>query len=333
MTSNLKNTDIRKILVISLSNIGDVILTFPVLDILRTDFSMAEISIVVGPKAEPLFKDNPCFNSIFVFDKHQPFLKTLHFLRQLRADHYDLIVDLRNTAIPFFIGSRHRTSFVDRKNNIPMRLKHLNRLKTVYAYSAEPKAEPKEKYCLVISEKDRVYIDRLLAEEIGGFKKIIVVAPGAANGDKRWTQKGFQEICDYLVKKGADIIFVGDQNDGESAQGIQKLMREHSLNLCGRLTLIQLAELCKRSALVVSNDSAPMHLASYLDCPVLAIFGPTDPQKYGPWSKKSYFLRKNETCLKCQNKKLTVPHACMEAVHSEDVIKILNLIQNDETRV
>ena len=206
-----------------------------------------------------------------------------------------------------------------------MRLKHLNRLRTIYPYSTEAQ----ERYSLFIPEKDRSYIDRLLAEEIGAdVKKIIVVAPGAANYAKRWTQKGFQEIGDYLVKQGVNIIFVGDQNDREFAQGIQKRMGGHSVNFCGRLTLIQLAELCQRAALVISNDSAPMHLASYLDRPVLAIFGPTKPQKYGPWSKKSYFLHKNEHCLKCQNNRLTTPHTCMEAVKSEEGIKILKEIND-----
>ncbi len=325
--ANFKNTaNIRKILVISLSNIGDVILTFPVIDILRTDFPKAEISVVAGPRAETLLRGNPHLENVFVFDKRQSFLKNICFMGKLRKENYDLVVDLRNTAIPFFIGGRYRTSFWDyKKNNVHMRLKHLNRLRTIYPYSAQAQ----EKYSLFIPEKDRIYIGQLLEGEICvDVKKNIVVAPGAANHDKRWTQKGFQEIGDYLVKQGANIIFVGDQNDREFAQGIQERMREHSVNFCGRLTLIQLAELCKRASLVISNDSAPMHLASYLDRPVLAVFGPTDPQKYGPWSKKSYFLHKNEHCLKCQNNRLTTSHTCMEAVKSEDVIKILKEIND-----
>ena len=318
----LNPAKIQKILVISLSNIGDVILTFPVLDILREDFPKAQISIVVGPKAESLLKYNPHFQHVFVFNKHQPFFKTMAMIWQLRKEHYDLTVDLRNTVIPLFLGCRYRTSLWGfKKRDRHMRAKHLNRLKTVYSFLSEPE----RKYSLFVSDKDRQYVNELLLQELGQDKPFIVLAPGAANGDKRWTSEGFQNIGDHLIKvNGMNIIFVGDEKDREITQNIQKKMTGPGVNLCGRLTLPQLGELFRKASLVISNDSAPMHLASYLNRPVLAIFGPSDPRQYGPWSAKSYFIRKNQTCPKCSDHRWDGRHTCMAAIQSEDILKVLN---------
>jgi len=112
---SLKKSKIRKILVISLTNIGDVILTFPVIDILKRDFSSAKLSVVIGPKAESLLKGNPHLENIYIFDKRQPFLKTVAWVNELRKEKYDLVVDLRNTAIPFLIFPEYMTTFIDKR--------------------------------------------------------------------------------------------------------------------------------------------------------------------------------------------------------------------------
>ncbi len=105
MLKKLSNkSEIKKILVVSLTNIGDVILTFPVIDILKKDFPSAKLSIVIGPKAESLFFKNPYLDKIHIFDKHQPPLKSLSWIGELRRERFDLVVDLRNTAIPFLIS-------------------------------------------------------------------------------------------------------------------------------------------------------------------------------------------------------------------------------------
>ena len=316
-----KNSNIHKILVISLSNIGDVILTFPVVDILKENFPEAKLSIVVGPKAESLFWANPYFGKVYIYDKRQPLAKTLRWLWELRKENFDLVVDLRNSAVPFFIAPRFRTPFVIKKEETAhMKQKHLRHLKMVYPFEREAQ----KKYSIYVSEKDKGFIDQLIQEKTGAQTKFAVIAAGAANQDKRWTEEGFRELADKLIERhGLKIVFVGDGKDREITERIAGSMLNPSLNLCGRLTLIQLAELFQRSAFVAANDSAPMHLASYLDRPAAAIFGPSDPQKYGPWGLNSFYIQKNGSCLKCQDKNSQEKHTCMQAITSSDVLQAL----------
>lgn len=319
----LDKSKINKILVISLTNIGDVILTFPVIDILKRDFPSAKLSVVIGPKAESLLQGNPHLDRVYLFDKHQSPLKSLSWVLRLRKKRFDLVVDLRNTAIPFMISPRYRTPCrVEKAAGLHMREKHLRRFKSVYAFT-EGAVEPR---ALFVPQEDERDVDRLIEREIGRVGRYVIVAPGAADCSKRWPEEGFAFVCDRLVRdNNIKVVFAGSEEDGAVAQRINALMKSDALNLCGRISLTQLAALLQRCFFAIVNDSAPMHLASYLNIPVLALFGPTDPSKYGPWSSRSCFLRKNESCPACRHPQTSSAHTCMAAITSGDVLSALRI--------
>src|SRR5580692_2059151 len=98
----------KNILVVSQTNIGDVVLTCPVIDILRRDFPQAKMDVVVGPKAASLFADNPDIN-VNVFDKQDPLNKKYAWFLDLYKTHYDCMVDLRRTALVLFLAPRFAT--------------------------------------------------------------------------------------------------------------------------------------------------------------------------------------------------------------------------------
>ena len=156
----------------------------------------------------------------------------------------------------------------------------------------------------------------MLGEEIGGDnQRYVVVAPGAADRGKQWSSKGFAQVCDHLLEKhNFKTVFVGDTKDRKKIQDVIKKMHNNGINLSGRADLIQLACLLQKSSLLITNDSAPMHMASYLDIPVIGLFGSTDPKKYGPWGKHPYFIKK------CEGRSSS-SEDCMRAIKVEDVIE------------
>lgn len=269
---------ISKILVISLSNIGDVVLTLPVIDILRRDFPRGAVSVVVGPKAVSLLEDNPEFAEVIVLDKHQSRAALWAWIRELRRRKFDMVIDLRNSMIPFMLMARHMTPpEMRRVKGRHMRHKHLARLRTVYRFSDEN--APRR--CLTVGEDDARVVDGLLTDP-GAF---VVMAPGSADQAKRWSPAGFAAVAKH-VKKEYDlgIVFLGDRQDQEITARICAALDVPVTDLCGRTTLSQSAEIVRRSVLAVVNDSAVMHMAGYHDIPTVGLFGYTDPAKYGPWS-------------------------------------------------
>lgn len=316
---------INEILVISLSNIGDVILTLPVMDILLKDFPQAKFSVVVGPKAQTLFAGNSLIQKVHVFDKKQPVWKTVTWVASLCSERFDLVVDLRNTAIPFLIFPRYRTpSMVSQNGGVHMKYKHLQRLRSVYPYEVESRKH----YALTIPAEDEAHIRDLLRVAWGEDHSYIVVAPGAANEAKRWTPQGFIKVCYQLIKRyPLKVVFVGDAADHRDAEGMVEVLGADTLNLCGRTTLVQLAAVVQKATLALVNDSAPMHLASYLDVSVLALFGPSDVKKYGPWGLQGHYLQKNKDCPACQNLKSPARHNCMAAITAQEVLNAFQVLQ------
>jgi len=204
----LDKSKIKNILVISLTNIGDVILTFPVVDILKNDFPQAKVSIITGPKAHSLVKDNANFQDVFIFDKQNTSFHTLPWLWMLRRKNYDLVVDLRNSAIPILIGAKRRVSlFAPKPVSAHMKEKHLKRLALIHPFTRESQ----RKYSGEVSGVDQKYVDDLINSSVGENKPFIVVAPGSAFHKKQWSQTAYAKVCDELVSKyNVKVVFVGD---------------------------------------------------------------------------------------------------------------------------
>jgi len=318
----LDKSKIKKVLVVSLSNIGDLVMTFPVIDILKRDLPAARIDLVVDPKGESLVRGNPNFGKIHIYRKKAPGFVLLKWITELFKERYDLAVDLRNSAIPFLIFAKRKTPIMFRRPVVShMREQHLERLKSVHPFTQESKERPS----LYFSSEDVQFVDQLVAKsEIRDPSRgFVVIAPGSRSENKRWREDGFAKLADALTSKyQVSVIFAGDEADRAIVKRIRSMMKESAIDFSGQLTLSQFGILISQSRLAVTNDSAAMHLASYLKVPVLTIFGPTDPAKCGPWSRINFRVRKEKGCPACAGKE-GVEHECIKAVTSEDVLAAL----------
>ena len=324
LLKKLDKSNIKRILIISLSNIGDVILTFPAIDVIREYFPRAKISVAVGPKAQSLLNGNPNFEEIIIFDKRESGPKLLSWVMKMRKKRFDMVIDFRQSAIPLMMMPKYRTTLRSPVEKVHMQQKHLNRLKTLMAIDGKSK----KLYSLFVSEVDRAATRELIKKEIGGQQPFVVFAPGAANHAKRWAEEGFAQVADHLAEQhNLKIVFIGDNVDRAIADKIISKMRHGAVNFCGRISLVQAAEVLRHSLLAIVNDSAPMHLASYLNVPVVAIFGPSDPTRYGPWSEKSKYIQGQTICRRCNEPKSKHEHTCMASIHSDDILKSFRIEQ------
>jgi ADP-heptose:LPS heptosyltransferase len=316
-----KNSGPKHILIVSQTNIGDVVLTCPVIDILRRDFPGAQIDIVTGPKAVSLFEGNPNFG-IKVFDKQAPLRKKVEWFLGLYQAHYDCVVDLRRTALALFLMPHFATpvlsgkSFTGHKKDA-----HLNRLRQVYDFDAPSQ----ERYAVLTTKEDERFFEGAVAPDLEG-KKFVVIAPGAADSAKRWQPQGFAALADHL-SAAYKVVFVGDAKDAQIVDEIQGRMRSPALSLAGKINLRQLAFVLKKCSWALTHDSGVMHLACYLNVPVVALWGPTDINKYAPWGFKSVVVRRNEECLRCRDPKCESAHQCMSFIKVQDVIEAAEKIQ------
>lgn len=316
---------VKKILVISLSNLGDIILTFPVIDILRRDFDQADLSVMIGPKGKPLLIDNPRIDHLYIYDKHMPFKNKIRWMMELRKERFDLIVDLRHSLFPVFLMPRYRSALIRRRSkNEHARDQHLRVLYSVY-----PADLSRQRFAFFASDKDVQMLKESLAGRLSDDDKFVVMAPGAADCRKRWTEEGFAQTADCLAQEnGMKIIFVGDESDTSLVSRVTARMRIAAIDLSGKASLTQVGYLLSRASMAIVNDSGVMHLASYLGTPIVALFGRTDPVGSAPWSDWSGFVRQNQDCMGCQTTDPNAEHTCMEAIKVQDVISMAQRLLN-----
>ena len=280
-----KPLKVRTILFFSLSNIGDVVLTFPVFDALCEAYPQALFSVIVSAKGKAFFEKNPRVKKVYIFEKQSAVHEKVRWLHDLRREKFDLVVDLRNSLLPFLTRSHRRTRpvFAGEASG-HMRDKHLCRLKTVL----KDVPLPQSRHALSFSKEEELSAGSLLM----GLKDFAIVAPGAADGKKRWIPEGFVKVIRYLMKEaGVPVVVLGDRHDAKAAAPILKEISGGILNLCGATSLKELAFIISKARVAVVNDSGIMHLASYMNIPTVALFGPTDPERYGPWGKGAHVVQ------------------------------------------
>lgn len=324
---------VKKILFITLSNIGDCLLTLPALDSLRQEFPEAQITVIAGPRPKEIFETNPHLHKFMVYDKRSSLKEKINLFISLWKERFDVVVDLRNSFFGAFLAVRYKTSLFLR---IPRQIKHM---KDRHLYKLESilkvKPKPLAARSLYPSPQDEEQINRLLKENnIPDEDKLIVIAAGSRSHTKRWPKEKFSELIVRLNKEFlAKIVLVGNRDDLEGNQYIAQQAKIPLVNLSARLSLNELSYLLKKARLLISNDSAVLHLASYLDVPVVAVFGITDDAKYGPWSKGSCVVKKEISCRPCQEAQCKFGTLeCISLVKVEDVFRAAENILLKEDR-
>ena len=311
----LDKSEIKRILIITLSNLGDIILTTPVVEALSEEFPEASLDIMVSPVGEEVFKYHQRVSECVIYDKKATPLQKFKLFLTLRRKKYNLVVDLRNTILTLLLGAKYNTGPFKRGLKKQMHKKdvHLHWLQVIGIDTS------KALFYIPIKNADKKYVDGLLSK-LGG-KPFIVVSPGAKSHVKRWPLKNFAKLCDMIKSDlGIEIILVGNEFDKIVVERILFCIKIKPINFIEKTNVRQLACLIKKAKLLITNDSAPMHIASAVDTPVLAFFGPTDEKKYGPATKtKSKVLRKNLKCAPCE-----VPQ-CINTANKYECLKTISV--------
>lgn len=313
----INKVQIKRILVITLSNIGDIILTTPVIRVLSNEFPGSRIDVMVGPNGKGIFDKDPRIFKLVVYDKHTSIAEKRRLQLKLRKLKYDLVVDLRNTVLPLLLAPKYRTSPIQSfpKDIVHKKERHLYRL---FPFGIED-----------LSERPYIHITKEDEDYAGGLLKtnavtdpVVVVSPGAKSHLKQWTIEGFAEVCDGLIGEcAASVVFVGaGPDDKEIVLSVAGKMKNKCHNFVDRTNIRQLASLLKRSSLLIANDSAPMHLGCAVGTKVLAIFGPTDPKKYGPTGEFDAVINKKLFCSPCEIAACKYGHECMKLVSADEVL-------------
>ncbi len=332
-----------KILVIKPSSLGDVIHALPFLGAVKEAFPSSMIDWVISKNLSGILEGNPLIHELLIFNKDAwtnfrnlpETLSEISSLRNiLRSRHYDMVVDLqgllRSAVIAFFTPAATKIGFADareggrffydRKVKVNRTLHAVDKcLKLASVIGAETK---RVDFPLHISDEAKSGAGMLL----GDIGEYIVMAPSARWLTKRWPAERFA-----LLMKEVSIpsVIIGSKADRNISREIAGNLPDKGLNmidLCGKTGLQELSALIAGAKAVLSNDSGPMQIAAALGIPTVAIFGPTDPAKTGPYgwqtNGKLKVLKANVPCSPCRKKRCS-EFICMNRLKMETVFNAL----------
>ena len=327
MKNSNKDT-INDILIIKLGALGDVINTFPAVIRLKKKFS-ARIHWLVAPLSFPLVSEHPAVDHAILFDKKNIKESFFDVRKEIRKITFDITIDFQRTLksglFCMMSKTRRRVGF-DRK-----RCKEMTWL---YPFERIPASDPGKHMLLQYLE----FSDYLGATgnniswglsysdenrfQIPG--KYIVLNIGATKKVNLWNPEGFASLAAYIyLKYGFTCVLTGGNEDAGFSEKISGLSNHKVINLVGKTSINDLKNIIGNSELVVSCDTGPMHLAVALGKNVVALFGPSDPRRTGPF--KGEVIQKEFDCLPC-NKKHCPDPLCMSSISHEEVINRIGLL-------
>jgi heptosyltransferase II len=328
---NIKDLDIKKILVIGLSCLGDNLLLTPSIAKIRDTFKNAEMDIIIGQRGYEFAQDNPWFKRCIVFDKHKNIFR---FIGMVNQNRYDLIVDFRNSLLPFFLRGKYKLNFY--KQELFSEKNFTHESKRILDFLAPYFGKEKEihLYFPVGKKEQDVIEERLRHLGVKNSDIRIVLNPGAGGSGKQWAKENFVDLAKELLKTYVDIKIFLTGTDGQKqlcGEVENSINSKNVYNLSGKTTLKELAALLEKTDLIITNDSGTLHMASAVRCPVVAIFGPTNPYRYGPIGTRNIVVHSDLDCFPCKNRKqCRKDFLCLKKISVEQVLRAAMLILDEK---
>ncbi len=334
----IDHTSVRKILVIRLRSIGDILLTNPTLHALREGYPNASIDMLVDDIFVDVLYGNPNIDRVIPHTRQvegPKWKSDLAFARTIRREKYDMVVDLqggpRGASLTLFSGARYKVGHPFRfRNRIaynvygehPRSDDHswLVQFKTIVKLGFAPPEHPD--YFVDVEPVVKASLREKLEKKGLLFDRpIVLLHPGARIDEKRWPAANMGRLASWLVdEKGWAVILAGGPADKTEIDLIRRTSG-YALPAMTDLTVAELMALIGGVDLIICNDSGPMHIAGVFDTPTVALFGPSDPTLWSPVGHHHAILTPAPMdCMPCDQKgcDLTGDH-CMTRIDIESV--------------
>ncbi len=312
-----------KILILKPSSLGDVIHALPVLRLLKLHFPNAEIFWWIDSALAPLIEGDPDLAGVVRFERkrwgkprHWP--EMFQSIRWLRAQNFDLVIDLQclaRSAIFAWLTRGKLTVGLDEVREgarafydvaVP-RASYYTHAVDWYLTVLPALGVPVHKNFDWLPERKEISteVKRKWPAESSKLKtqnsKLILLQPGARWKNKRWPAEHFSELVLALGEEFPEARFavLGSKDDQPLGEIIARSAPEQVLNLCGATSLPEMIEWVRLCDLLITNDTGPMHVAAAMGKPLIALFGPTEPRRTGPYGQLQNVLQLNLPCSPC----------------------------------
>src|SRR5205807_4147745 len=313
--------DFSRILIIKPSSLGDIVHALPTVAALRRRFPSARITWLVKREWAAVLEGNPPLDAVLALALLPEDWRA--GWRAVRAGRFDTVLGLqgllRSALLGWISGAPVRIGFANGREGSPwfytervpvpsLSMHAVDRyLITAKYLGADPgEVEPSD-FPLPHDAQAEARIEVLLAAAgVQAGATLVAINPSARWDTKRWPSESFATVGDRLQQDGAArVVLIGGRDERHVGKQVMRAMRTAPIDLMGQTTLKELIAVLRRARLLITNDSGPMHLAAAVGTPVIALFGPTDPARTGPYGVSHTVLRSGVPCRPCFSRRCT----------------------------
>lgn len=329
----------KKILLVRVGALGDVIMTTPTLETIQKKYPNSQIDFACGEWSAPILKNNPVISNLHSFPDRWVFERKLfdikRFAQQLKSNNYDMgfffdkswhwSIFASWTNITYRIGFNRTGEGFGYHKRVPYTANTKEYIANLDLAAALGCTPPQNiSYSLYPSKEDKASAKQYLKEH--KLQSFIGIAPGGANNpghifhEKRWPQNRYKELITLLSQKHTILLFGGKEDKQLCDTIATQIPRVKSS--AGELNALASVSLMSHTKLFITHDSGAMHMASASGAPLLALFGPTSPQRFSPPKATVIYPYQGQTpCYDANGSMMHCKHngACMQAISVEEV--------------
>ncbi|MBA4149904.1 MAG: lipopolysaccharide heptosyltransferase II [Verrucomicrobia bacterium] len=332
-----------KILILKPSSLGDVIQALPVLRLLKLHYPRSEIYWWIEASLVSLLKSDPDLTGLFAFERKRwssplKWNELFRSVREMRRHKFDLVIDLqglaRSGAFAWLANGNTLVGVGDPREGAPgfydvsvPRASYGTHAVDWYLSVLKQLNIPVDRPYEWLPVND--YAKAIVDQQRARHERYILINPGARWMNKRWPAEHFAALVKNLAAEYPDFGFVitGAGNESAVAESIEAAAPERCINVAGRTSLVEMVEWIRGCSVMVTNDTGPMHLAAALGKTVLALFGPTEAARTGPYGQSHNVLRTSIPCAPCMKNRCSNPNylECLRSITPEFVQEQIRL--------
>ena len=329
----------KNILIKAPNWLGDVVLSLPAIKGVRWLWPESHIAVVIKSELADLLKDDHDINEEIPYETGRGLKKirsTFRLAKRLRHKKFDLVLffprSFHSALLGFLSDIPERIGYADEGRGILLtqtleRTEDLLSHHRVYYFMNLLKIFEKDVPFvpprISIGKETVQWVQQKLKKITRPGTRLIGFNPGAAYGSaKCWLPERYIELGNILVEKfnAQILVFGGEKESKLSARIAKEIINHQGFNLAGQTDVLQLAGLIKYCKLFVTNDTGPMHVATAVGVPVVAIFGPTDQRTTAPYGNNHIVVQEKVDCSPCLERTCPTNHICMESITVADVL-------------
>ena len=339
----IANESVKKILLVRTDRIGDVVLSLPMLPLIKKQFPNASVTMMVRPYTKELVERHSCVDEIILWDES---LGISHYVPLLRSKGFDVAIlpyprfNLSLIAflarIPLRAGTGFRWySFLFTKRIYEHR-KDAKRHEVEYnvnllsTLGIAPNGEPVFEFSIPVETEKAVH-EKLSAD---GVRRFAVLHAGSGGSARDWSIENFARLGDELQSQlQLQVVLTGGSNERHLTDSLAAKMKNPPYNYTSEFSLQELGALFRHASVFVSNSTGPLHIAAMVGTPVVAFYPPIlqcSPARWGPYTKKKkVFAADNNACALCQGTPCR-SNVCMEQITVEHVVAAIRGLLNEK---